>query len=96
VNLVCVPNDRHFPPFGDDHRMMVFGLCDRSDLVSARQGLREVLEFEDAFETLEAIHFRDLPLGDLCEAARARRSWTIALRGINCLTKSWMSVRHVH
>src|SRR5260221_13951395 len=59
------PGDRHLAPFGQDRRMMPFGLRQLAHPIRECQGLGEVLELQDALEARDALAFYHPPLRNL-------------------------------
>jgi hypothetical protein len=62
---VSPPTERYLIVFDEDRGMMVFLLCDVTYLGYEEDGLRKILECEDAFELSNLIHRPDIPPGCL-------------------------------
>jgi len=84
------PNNGDSPIFSNYHGMMVFFFSNRTNLVREFQRLGKILEFEDALQSFDSIHFFDLPLRDL---GMQQINFTISHGRLPSLTRNTLRLR---
>jgi len=65
LDLVRPPLHCDSSPLGNNQWVVILFLCDHADLIRERNGFNEVFEFKDTLQTLDAIHFFNLPVRNL-------------------------------